>query len=207
MTELVYLDEYKIYKGLTSTEDDARREQLIIQISEMVETYCNRTFIDYSSTPGITEYFNALNTEVWLTHFPILDVTYVGVSVDGGQNYTELTQDDPTGMGFFSYPQDGKISTQKWGIPFARYVQHPYKSLMVTYRAGYDGVDNIPQDLKTAIYDLVHYYENNEHTVSKSLNSSTLENPAPYNSINFPPHITRILNHYRVPYNYMDEMG
>jgi hypothetical protein len=207
MAELVYLDEYKIYKGLTSTEDDARREQLILQVSDIVETYCNRKFIDYSASPGITEYYSALNTEVWLTHFPILEVTYVGVSVDGGQTYTELTEDSAEGTGFFVYHDEGKISTQKWDIPFAYYVQHPHKSLKVTYRAGYEGVDNIPLDLKGAIYDLVHYYEHSEHTVSKSLNAATLENPMPYNNINFPPHITRILNQYRVPYNYMDAMG
>lgn len=207
MAELVYLDEYKIYKGLTSTEDDARREQLILQISEIVENYCNRRFVDYASSPGLTEHFSALNTEVWLTQFPVIDVTYVGVSVDGGQTYTELTEDSADGTGFFVYHDDGKISTQKWGIPFAYYVQHPHKSLKVIYRAGYDGVDNIPLDLKTAVYDLVHYYEHSEQTVSKSLNAATLENPAPYNSINFPPHITRILNQYRVPYAYMDVMG
>lgn len=203
MAELVFLDEYKIYKNLTSTEDDARREDLILKVSQLVETYCNRKFIDYVSSP-VTEYFNAMETDVYLSHFPVINVEYVGVSTDGGINYTELTQDDVNASGFFVYPEEGKISTQVWGSPFAYYVRHPYKSLKVTYTAGYTA---LPEDLKTAVYDLVHYYEHSEHTVSKSLNASTLENPMPYNNINFPPHITRILNQYRVPYAYSDVMG
>ena len=202
MAELVFLDDYKIYKNLTSTEDDARREDLIIKVSELVETYCNRKFSEYVSTP-VTEYFNALETEVYLTHFPVIDISYVGVSSNGGATYTELTQDSSDASGYFLYPEEGKISTQKWGIPFLYTVQHPYKSLKVTYTAGYD---SLPQDLTMAIFDLVHYYEHEEHNISKSLNAATLENPMPYNAINFPPHIVRILNQYRVPYAYADAM-
>lgn len=207
MAELVYLDEYKTYKGLTSTEDDTRREQLIIQISQIVETYCNRVFIDYAKSPGIMEYFDALNTEVYLTHFPILEVYSVEVSSDGGQNWTELTENATDGSGYFVIPSVGKVSTQKWNTPFLYAVQHPYRSLRITYRAGFDGQDNLPADLKAAIFDLIHYYEHSEHTVSKSLNAATLENPMPYNNINFPPHITRILNQYRVPYTYSDAIN
>ena len=195
--------DYRIYKNLSSPEDDSRREDIILKVSQIVETYCNRKFTDYVTTP-ITEHFNAVESEVYVTHFPVINVSYVGVSVDSGVTYTELTQDDTDASGYFVYPEEGKISTQVWGRPFAYYVQHPYKSLRVTYTAGYTA---LPEDLRTAIFDLVHYYEHSEQTVSKSLNAATLENPAPYNSINFPPHITRILNQYRVPYAYSDAMG
>lgn len=207
MAELVYLDEYKIYKGLTSPEDDPRREQLILQVSDIVETYCNRKFIDYAAAPGITEYYNALNTEVYLTYFPVIAIDTLEVSSDGGKTWTELTQDASDDSGFFVMPDIGKVSTQKWDTPFLYAVQHPYRSLRISYRAGYEGPDNLPLDLKTAIFDLIHYYEHSEHTVSKSLNAATLENPMPYNNINFPPHITRILNQYRAPYAYSDAIN
>ena len=206
MTELVYLDDYKVYKGITSSKDDERREQLIFHVSQMVETYCNRVFIDYASSPGITEYFSALNTEVWLTHFPIIDVSYVGVSIDGGKTYTELTEESSTDDGYYLYPEDGKISTQKWGVPFAYYVTHSHKSLKVTYTAGYSSPDALPDDLKAAIYDLLHYYEHEEHTTNKVLNAAVLENPIPFNNVNFPAHIVRILNQYRVNYAYSEAM-
>lgn len=203
MTDLVELEDYKEYKNITSTEEDTRRQILITQVSSLVENYCNRTFLDYASSPGVTQYFSALNTEVWLSHFPVIAVTYLGVSADGGKTYTELSEDDSGGDGFFVYYDSGKISTQKWGIPFLYSVQHPYKSLKITYTAGYT---EIPEDLKLAVFDLIHYYEHEEQTISKALNAATLENPAPYNNINFPPHIVRILNQYRVPYAYTDAM-
>ena len=206
MAELVFLEDYKLYKSLTNTTNDELREQLILQVSDVVETYCNRKFTDYASSPGITEYFDARNTEVWLTHFPIIEITYLGVSNDGGLNYTELSEADSAGEGYFLYSEDGKVSTQKEDIPFLYYVRHPYKSLKIIYTAGYSDADALPWDLKMAVMDLVHYYEHSEQTVSKSLNAATLENPMPYNNVNFPPHITRILNNYRIPYAYTDAL-
>lgn len=206
MAELAYLEDYKNYKQITNTVDDEKLEYIIGYVSQIVETYCNRNFLDYASSPGLTEYFDARNTEVWLSQFPILQITYLGVSEDAGKTWTELAEDDSAGDGFFVYYENGKVSTQEEDIPFLKYVKHPYRSLKITYTAGYSDADNLPADLKIAIYDLIHYYHKEEYTTSKALNAATLENPAPYNSVNFPPHIVRILNNYRVPYAYTDAL-
>jgi hypothetical protein len=72
----------------------------------------------------------------------------------------------------------------------------PYRSLEVTYTAGYTN-DTFPEDLKLALMDLVTYYEETESKPTKSMLGGTLDNPLPYLANSFPPHIRRILDLYR----------
>jgi hypothetical protein len=47
MANLITLAEYKAYNGINSTTQDAEINVLIPKISQLIKTYCNRTFIDF----------------------------------------------------------------------------------------------------------------------------------------------------------------
>ena len=47
MADLVTKQEYKTYAGINSTNQDAEIDFLIPKVSELVKTYCKRSFIDY----------------------------------------------------------------------------------------------------------------------------------------------------------------
>jgi len=195
--DLVELDDYKEYKQLTSVEQDANRTALITYISALVENYCNRKFLEYASSPGIIEYYSALTNRVYLNHFPIIEVYSVEISSDGGQTYTTLTENSSNKDGYVVDADNGVIMTQLQYQPFLSYCDLEFNSFKVSYKAGYE---ELPADLKLAIFDLIHYYEKEEQSIRKSLMGAQLENAMPFNETDFPPHIKRVLSLYRAPY-------
>lgn len=197
MAELVTLDEYKQYKDIKSTEGDGKHQTLITRVSKLVETYCSRKFVDYSSnsTPKI-EWFDAKTNAVQLTEFPVIEVISVKTSVDGGLTQVTLDEAISDQSGYFVDLEDGMIYTQKSAYKFLDSYDIPYRSLEVTYTAGYT-VDTIPEDLKLAVLDLVEYYAKNEKNLSKTLLGGNVDFPSPYLANSFPPHIRRILDLYR----------
>ena len=200
MTDLVTLEEYKEFKGVKNTDKDGRRALLISLVSQLITTYCGREFTAYVNADKV-EYFDARSTSVYLTEFPVISITHVKTSEDGGLTQTDLTVDSADADGYFVDLENGRIFTQVEGTNFLDYVDHPFRSLEVAYRAGYVdtfGDPGIPADLKLAVMDTVTYYEDNEKSLNKTLASATLENPEPTLSSDFPPHIKRILDLYRV---------
>jgi len=199
--DLITLEAYKEYMGVKNTDKDGKRQLLISLASKLVKTYCGRTFIDNVDTDKV-EYFDGRVSEVQLAEWPLLSVTHVKTSIDGGVTQITLTADDVEKEGYFIDLEDNKITTQLEGVPFLISIDHPHKSLEVSYAAGYteddDGVTaDTPLDLRLALFDLVSYYENNEKTLSKSIASATIDNPSAKNDNDFPPHIKRILDLYR----------
>ena len=202
-TDLVTLEGYKEYVGVKNPDKDPRRQLIITLVSKLVKSYCARSFIDHVILTK-TEYFDARVTEVTLSEFPVISITSVKTSVDGGITQVTLTENDSSGEGFFADLEDSRILTQVENEKFLTSISHPHKSLEVVYNAGYteddDGVTaEVPLDLRLAVYDLVSYYENNEKTISKSMAAASIDNPsAPKSSNDFPPHIKRILDLYRM---------
>jgi hypothetical protein len=70
------------------------------------------------------------------------------------------------------------------------------KSVKLIYKGGYSAV---PGDLKLAVYDLITYYLKKEATPAKSMPGSEIKNVTKSQTLHseFPPHIKRILEHYR----------
>jgi len=70
------------------------------------------------------------------------------------------------------------------------------KSVKLVYTGGYSSV---PGDLKLAVYDLITYYLKKEATPAKSMPGSEIKNVTKSQTLHseFPPHIKRILEHYR----------
>ena len=199
MTDLVGLSDYKEYKNINSTTRDGKIQTIITQASSLVENYCARKFLDYASSPGVTEWFDSHTELVYLKHFPLIQVNSVNTSVDGGITQVALTQDDPNYGGFFVDLDNGVVRTQKKGDKFleSSYRNTPYRSLEINYNAGYADRYSLPADLNLAILDLVSYIEANEEKPTQALLGATLDNPLPYLANSFPPHIRRVLDLYR----------
>ena len=196
MAELITLDCYKAYKEINSTKRDGKIQELITRVSSLIENYCDRKFVEYYSSPYVTQWFDANCEEVYLKHFPVISVIGVNTSVDGGVTQVALTEADPGKGGYFVDLEKGIVQTQVTGSKFLTSYDTPYRSLEITYQAGYP-VDGLPGDLELCVLDLVHYYETDENAPTKSLLGATIDNPQPYIANSFPPHIRRILDLYR----------
>ena len=70
------------------------------------------------------------------------------------------------------------------------------KSVKLVYKGGYSST---PNELRLACYDLTTYYLKKESTPAKSMPGSDIKNISRSQSLHseFPPHIKRILEHYR----------
>lgn len=179
MNNLVTLDEYKSYKGKVNTEQDARIEQIITSVSSLVREYCSRLLLNEDSQ---TQYDNGGSSIIYTREFPIISVTSVERSIDYGQTYTALTVGtdyviDMKRDALYVITEDGTEYVNKYKI---------------AYTAGYD---ETPSDLKLAVLDLVDYYMNNESVPKRMSNFVTIEY---VKTSDFPPHIKRVLDLYRV---------
>jgi uncharacterized phiE125 gp8 family phage protein len=196
---LITLAEYKAYKGITNDNDDDAISMIIDNASKLVKTYCGRTFID-NVTVNKVEKFDARTAEVVLAEVPLLSVSLVTTSIDGGLTQVTLTEADSDATGYFVDLEEGRVLTQIEDQNFLDSVGTPYRSLEITYLGGFTdsvGVAEVPHDLRLAVLDMVSYYVNDEKKPGKSLASANIDN-VPSTLVNgFPPHIVRILQLYR----------
>ena len=129
-----------------------------------------------------------------MSHFPVISVVSVSTSTDGGLNQTALTENDSTGAGYFVDLDEGAVLTQNQNYNFLDSYSVPYRSLEVTYYAGYT---ETPEDLKLAVIDLIAYYLEDESQPTKSMLGATIDNPLPYVGVSLPANIRRVLDLYR----------
>jgi hypothetical protein len=197
MVDLIDLDCYKEAKNIESTTRDGKIQTLITQCSALIEKYCNRQFTAYSDTQSAkVEWHDGQTNKVFLKEFPVLSVESVKTSPDGGMTQTTLVEADSASSGYFVDLEEGSVFTQQTIDNFIDSYNVPYRSLEITYTAGYT-TDTLPEDLKLCVIDLVHYYESGENIPSKAMMGATIDNPQPYIANSFPPHIRRVLDLYR----------
>lgn len=186
---LVTLAEYKAYAGIASTNQDTQINSIIPIASQLVKTFCHRTFVDYVSESK-TEVFSGGWSKLYLKEYPILSIGSVEVSSDYGNNYTELTE-------FTDYvldAEDGAITCIN-AEEFPKVV-NGYK---VTYTAGYE---TLPADLKVAVLDLITYYLKNDMSVHSPKAPGTNSVQVEYiTTANLPAHIRRVLYMYTGSYD------
>jgi len=196
MADLIDLDCYKEAKDVKSTTRDGKIQTLITQVSELIENYCNRKFVEYTINPKV-EWFDGKTDLVYLKEFPVVAITSVTTSADGGVTQEAVVAADasPYNGGYLADTENGTVFTSD-GTNFIDSYNVPYRSLEVTYTAGYDQ-DSLPLDLQLCTIDLVHYYEAGENVPTKSLLGATIDNPLPYAANSFPPAIRRVLDLYR----------
>ena len=191
MADLITLDDYKSFQGISSTKDDDKLELLVPSVSQLVKTYCANTIIDFYTSAKI-EYFTLdyATHLIQLTESPIVLVSSVEIKESFTGSYTTLTSTDY----FVDDKTDSLIRVA--GNTYKDWPEGP-NSVKVTYTAGYS---ETPLDLKLAVVDLITYYARDEYKIRQTLSGATRENPesSTRNSPAFPDHIKRVLDLYKL---------
>ncbi|RTL04480.1 phage gp6-like head-tail connector protein [Candidatus Dependentiae bacterium] len=132
---LATLAEVKSYLGETTTTYDAFLTQQITMISEAIEQYCQRTFLE--DTYVQTYYkddFTTLPAKLPLYHYPVATISQVK---QDDAIVTEVPRlHKPTGM---------MVSADRFFLG--------YKTLEITYTAGFLVAD-VPSPIKNVVYAL-----------------------------------------------------
>jgi len=188
MADLITIDEYKEYEGITSSKEDERLERLIVSVSQLVKTYCGTTIIDYYTTPKTEEVTLSWDTDVvQLSECPVNTITSVQERDRPESSYVTLDASQ--------YVLDKNTDSlykirNNWSKGPA--------SLIIQYTAGYE---ECPLDLKLAVIDLVKYYLRDEHKERRSMVGATIENQGVTKLRmvgGFPDHIERVLDLYKI---------
>jgi hypothetical protein len=191
MGDLVSLEEYKTYKGIATSENDGRILQIITHVSQLVRSFCNRSFTGYYDTDKVEYYDGSLHT-LYPEEVPLVSVTSVEVSDDGGETYTAQTE-------FTGYYVDRGKDAVTTGYPNYPFSTSAYSvnGVRLTYKGGFE---ECPEDLKIACFDIVEYYREEEYIPKKVMSGATSDNEVfrLMRSERFPIHIQRVLNLYRM---------
>jgi hypothetical protein len=195
--DLITLEEYKTYNGLSANpKDDPKIALLISSISALIQTYLG---IDFEGGKSITRTLSVdYDTDkIYLDHYPIESV----VSVSEMDRYTtDSTVHVPLmyASQFSVNLQDGIITRIRTPGGFANWPVGP-GSVTVTYVTApkWDiDTDDLPADLKLACIELVNYYRNEEFRQSKTIQGSSIINTLGKGT-DFPQHIQVILDKYK----------
>jgi len=193
MANLITLEEYKHAGGLTNPKDDARLENLVTSVSQIVKTYCGNAFVDYYDTDKV-ELVNIEDSSnfLQLKESPIVSVTKVEERASYSSDYVEITE---AAFEFYlDSDTDSILRTTSNG--YTNWPKGP-GSVRVTYKAGYE---EIPADLRLACFDIVKYYFKEEYKPSKSIMSTSVVNETTstqWRNVSWPDHIKRVLDYYK----------
>ena len=205
-SNLVTLQEYKAYVGISSTNQDSQIQALIPRVSTLVKSICRRSFVDYIDEQK-TEVFSGGDFKLVLQETPVLQVISVETSTDYGNTYTEL---EP----FKHYALDQENScivpvqvfgytADYWDGLVKRTSTPSFPRRVNGYRVSYTaGYETLPEDLKLAVMDLVTYYQRNDSAIhsSKAVGANTVQIEYVTNT-SLPAHIRRVLDLYSANYN------
>ena len=201
MADLVTLQQYKDFAGLTSIKNDARINVVIDQVSQLVKTYCGSTIIDYASTNKV-EYKNIKDSivdTIILDESPLIQVVSVQERTSQADAYVTLITENSDSSGKYEYVIDDESDsiTRTNSTGTISWARGP-KSVKITYKAGYT---TTPHDLRLAVYDLIKYYMKDERKERMSVSGASVENALSSSlngNIGFPDHIKRILDMYKI---------
>lgn len=179
--------DYKAYAGIKSTNQDTIIDSLIPKVSDLVKSYCRRTFVDYWNTPKVQTFDGDVKTFI-LAETPIVAIASVQVSEDYGQTYRDLVE-------YEEWVQDGDTVRSLYTTGYFPKLIKGYK---VTYTAGYE---DVPGDLEVAVMDIISYYMKNDSGVHTHKMASPNTMQVQYISdTQFPAHIKRVLDLYMADY-------
>ena len=188
MANLITRAEYKAYAGISSTNQDVEIDTLIPKVSQLVKSYCRRSFIDFAGDAK-TETFNGGTNKYYLQEYPLLTMLSLEYSTDYGQSYNALQEF----VDFVADVTDNSIVSLKPG-GFASAIN----GYSVTYTAGYNAV---PEDLKLAVMDLITYYRKNDGAIHSTKAPGTNAVQIEYiSTTTLPAHIRRVLDLYVADY-------
>ena len=196
MADLITVNEYKDAEGLRGEKDDDRLFVMVPLVSDLVKKYCGISFVDFFSTDKIETFTinDNYTSTITMSESPLVTVDTVKERPDYGSPYVTLT------TGNYEYyvdaESDAVIRTNESGNPISW--KKGVGSVQITYNAGYS---TCPSDLKLALFDLVNYYMKDEHKERRSLGNAQMSNQGTSgikSSTDFPDHIKRVLDLYRV---------
>jgi hypothetical protein len=201
MADLVTLQQYKDFNGLESVKNDARINNIIDNVSQLVKNYCASSIIDYASsakTEFITIKDDLVDTII-LEESPLITVTSIQERTSQSDTYVTLITENSDSSGKYEYVVNSDSdSVTRTSATGTRYWAKGPKSVKVVYTAGYTST---PEDLKLAVFDLVKYYLKDERRERMTISGATVENPLSSSltgNIGFPDHIKRILDMYKI---------
>ena len=178
--------DYKTYAGIKSTNEDGIIDFLLPKVSQLVKTYCRRTFVDYMDTDKVEVFTGGYDTLI-LTETPVVSIASVQYSADYGQTYTALTEYTD-----WVLDNDKILSLATTGFKRAA------KGYKVTYRAGYD---DVPNDIELAVLDLISYYRRNDGAIHSAKSPGSNSVQIEYiSTTSLPAHIRRVLDQYVADY-------
>jgi hypothetical protein len=196
MADLITVQEYKNAEGMTGQKEDQRLDIIVPQVSDLAKKYCGTSFIDYFSSAK-TETFtikDKYTTTVITSESPLVSVESVKERTQYSQSYETLSTSDYEY--YVDTASDSIIRTNKSGSEI--YWASGVGSVQIEYKAGYAST---PSDLKLALFDLVTYYLKDEHKERRTIAGATLQNQGTSgvrDNTDFPDHIKRVLDLYRV---------
>ena len=196
MADLITVNEYKDAEGLRGEKDDDRLAIIVPQVSDLVKKYCGVSFLDYYSTNKVETFTIEDNytSTIIVSESPLVSVNKVEERGSYSDDYQELLT---TKYEYYIDAEaDALIRTNETGnqIPWKKGVW----AVRITYKAGYAST---PKDLQLALFDLVNYYMKDEHKERRTLGGAQLQNQGTAgirNSTDFPDHIKRVLDLYKV---------
>ncbi len=196
MTDLIDINQYKDAEGIRGETEDDRLILMIPQVSDLVKKYCGTTFIDYYSTNKVETFSidDLYTSTLIISESPLTAIDLVEERTAYSEPYVTLTTANYEY--YVDFEADAVIRTTKNGqkTNWAKGMG----AVRITYNAGYSAT---PKDLQLAIYDLMTYYLKDEHKERRTLGGATLQNQSTAglrNSTDFPDHIKRVLDLYRV---------
>jgi hypothetical protein len=187
--DLVTLQEYKSYAGISSTTQDASINSLIPKVSELVKSICRRTFVDYVTDEKVEIFRGGVHLS--LAEYPVINIESVEYSANYGADYILLTK-------FVDWVLEDEASNI---VPTANLGVFPQgvNAYRVTYTAGFA---EIPADLKLAVFDLISYYLKNDAAVHNSrLPTGNTVQIQYIMSTALPSNIQRVLDLYKANYS------
>jgi len=196
--DLITLDEYKLIEGIGSSQYDDKFDAIITSVSQLVKTYCGNDFVDYSGSPGYTEYFDIQ----WDTHViqleksPIIAINSVSERTSQSTAYVQIYSGGAGSPAEYSWYFDNITDSIFRTTESGAYKCWPrgVGAVVVNYTSGYA---TLPEDLKLAVIDLVTYYHKDQYKERQSIGSSSREGAPTGFSGSFPDHIKRVLDLYR----------
>ena len=201
MANLVTLQNYKDFAGITGVSEDAKLNVIIPSISQAVKSYCGTSIVDYYGSDKV-EYFDITDNETYqimVDESPLVSVSQVQERESQADAYVTLITENSDSSDKYEYMidtvTDSIVRTNSTtDIPFPR----GRKAVKVVYRAGYSST---PEDLKLACFDLVKYYLKDERKSAMTIQGAQVRNEVSTSlrdNIDFPDHIKRILDFYKV---------
>lgn len=182
MANFVTLQEAKDFLVINSNTQDEMLSVLITNVSDFIKVYCGTSFIDYYNV-NKTEYSNGGESSIFVTEFPIKEVSAIGYSSDYGQTYTDFTD-------FYVDRQNDCINSKSGIFPYSA------NGYRIDYTAGYP---DVPKALKLACLDLIKYYKNSDNSVKSTRNVGSNTTQVEFiTGAKLPSSIRIVLDQYRV---------